>query len=145
MFKWRKWINLNLLNKKVWTVDILPAFLDTLIIRPALSIVFTWTFMGWGMRTVVLLRQNSALWAHTWNIHWRGHVNASGIVPAGISPFMAAIVFWNNTRHHRMDYILTFKPLAWIYHCHFHPLQAGNCCHNSRFVVNEDDLMWFKN
>ena len=29
--------------------------------------------------------------------------------------------------------------------CHHHPLQAANCCRNSRLVVNEDDLMWFKN
>ena len=26
-----------------------------------------------------------------------------------------------------------------------HPLQAANCCRNSRLVVNEDDFMWFKN
>ena len=25
-----------------------------------------------------------------------------------------------------------------------HPLQAANCCRNSRLVVDEDDLMWFK-
>ena len=24
-------------------------------------------------------------------------------------------------------------------------LQAANCCRNSRLVVDEDDLMWFKN
>ena len=30
-------------------------------------------------------------------------------------------------------------------HCHFHPLQAANCCRNSRLVVDEDDLMWVKN
>ena len=29
---------------------------------------------------------------------------------------------------------------AWIYHCHFHPLQAANCCRNSRLVVTENDL-----
>ena len=33
---------------------------------------------------------------------------------------------------------------ALIYHCHLHPLQAANCCRNSRLVVDEDDLMWFK-
>ena len=33
---------------------------------------------------------------------------------------------------------------AWICHCHLHPLQAANCCRNSRHVVDEDDLMWFK-
>ena len=33
---------------------------------------------------------------------------------------------------------------AWIYHCHIHPLQAANCCRNSRLVVDEDDLMWFQ-
>ena len=39
-----------------------------------------------------------------------------------------------------------FEPFqAWIYHCHRHPLQAVNCCRNSRLVVDEDDLMWFKN
>ena len=38
-----------------------------------------------------------------------------------------------------------FKPFqAWIYHCHLHPLQAANCCRNSRLVVDEDDLMWFE-
>ena len=31
------------------------------------------------------------------------------------------------------------------FHCHFHPLQAANCCHNSRLVVDEDDLKWVKN
>ena len=30
-------------------------------------------------------------------------------------------------------------------HCHLHPLQAANCCRNSPLVVDEDDLMWFKN
>ena len=34
---------------------------------------------------------------------------------------------------------------AWVYHCHLHSLQAANCCRNSRLVVDEDDLMWFKN
>ena len=29
-----------------------------------------------------------------------------------------------------------------ILHCH--PLQAANCCRNSRLVVDEDDLMWVK-
>ena len=32
-----------------------------------------------------------------------------------------------------------------ILHCHLHPLQAANCCRNSRLVVDEDDLMWVKN
>ena len=26
-----------------------------------------------------------------------------------------------------------------IYHCYLHPLQASNCCRNSRFIVDEDD------
>ena len=26
-----------------------------------------------------------------------------------------------------------------------HPLQAANCCRNSRLVVNEDDLKWVAN
>ena len=34
---------------------------------------------------------------------------------------------------------------AWIYRCHLHPLQAANCCCNSRLVVDGDDFMWFKN
>ena len=34
---------------------------------------------------------------------------------------------------------------AWIYHCHLYPLQAANCCRNSRLVVNKDDLKWVKN
>ena len=29
---------------------------------------------------------------------------------------------------------------AWIYPCHLHPLQAANCCRNSRLAVDEDDL-----
>ena len=28
---------------------------------------------------------------------------------------------------------------------HLHPPQAANCCRNSRLVVDEDDLTWFKN
>ena len=31
---------------------------------------------------------------------------------------------------------------AWIYHCHLHPLQAANCCRNSRLVVDEDVWKW---
>ena len=34
---------------------------------------------------------------------------------------------------------------AWIYHCHFHPLQAANCCRSYRLVVDEDDLEWVEN
>ena len=34
---------------------------------------------------------------------------------------------------------------AWIYHCHHHPLQAANCCRNSRLVVDVDDLKWVEN
>ena len=30
-------------------------------------------------------------------------------------------------------------------HCHLHPLQAVNCCRNSRLVVDEDDLKWVSN
>ena len=34
-----------------------------------------------------------------------------------------------------------FNPLKpEITNCHLHPLQAANCCRNSRLVVNEDDL-----
>ena len=28
--------------------------------------------------------------------------------------------------------------------CHLHPLQAANCCRNSRLVVEEYDLKWVK-
>ena len=38
---------------------------------------------------------------------------------------------------------LTFQ--AWIYHSHLHPLQAANCCRNSRLVVDEGDLKWVVN
>ena len=31
------------------------------------------------------------------------------------------------------------------HHCHLQPLQAVNCCRNSRLVVDEDALKWFKN
>ena len=33
---------------------------------------------------------------------------------------------------------LTFSSLT--LHCHLHPLQAANCCRNSRLVVDEDDF-----
>ena len=44
-------------------------------------------------------------------------------------------------------------PLSWIvveYHsqsdwANLHPLQAANCCRNSRLAVDEDDLKWLKN
>ena len=32
-----------------------------------------------------------------------------------------------------------------MYHCHLHPLQAANCCRNSRLVVDENDLKWVTN
>ena len=32
-----------------------------------------------------------------------------------------------------------------LHHCHLYPLQAANCCRNSRPVVDEDDLKWVKN
>ena len=35
-------------------------------------------------------------------------------------------------------------PFQGIYHYHLHPLQAANCCRNSRLVVDEDELMWLK-
>ena len=28
---------------------------------------------------------------------------------------------------------------------HLHPLQAANCCRNSRLIVDEDDIKWVKN
>ena len=28
---------------------------------------------------------------------------------------------------------------ACVYHCHLHPLQAANCCRNSRLVVDEEN------
>ena len=34
---------------------------------------------------------------------------------------------------------------AWIYYCYLHPLQAANCCRNSRLVVDEDNLKWVAN
>ena len=36
-------------------------------------------------------------------------------------------------------------PVNPVYHCHIHPLQAANCCRNSRLVVDEDDLKWVTN
>ena len=41
-----------------------------------------------------------------------------------------------------LDIYLTLSSLT--LHRHLHPLQAANCCRNSRLVVDEDDLMWFK-
>ena len=35
-----------------------------------------------------------------------------------------------------------FKPES---PCHLHPLQAANCCPNSRFLVDEDDMTWVIN
>ena len=40
------------------------------------------------------------------------------------------------------ELILTLSSLT--LHCHLHPLQAPNCCRNSRLVVDEDDLMCVK-
>ena len=37
-----------------------------------------------------------------------------------------------------------FKPLP-VYYCHLHPLEAANCCRNSRLVVDKGDLKWVKN
>ena len=37
--------------------------------------------------------------------------------------------------------ILSILPLQ----CHLHPLQAANCCRNSRLVMDEDDLKWVQN
>ena len=31
---------------------------------------------------------------------------------------------------------------AWVYHCHLHPLQAANCCRNSRLAVDEYNINW---
>ena len=31
------------------------------------------------------------------------------------------------------------------FHSHLYPLQAANSCHNSRLVVDEDDLKWVAN
>ena len=42
-----------------------------------------------------------------------------------------------------ISHLLTLSILT--LHCHLHPLQAANCCRTSRLVVDEDDLMWFKN
>ena len=41
--------------------------------------------------------------------------------------------------------MLVWPLQTWIYHCHLHPLQATNCCRNSRLVLNEDDLKWVTN
>ena len=38
--------------------------------------------------------------------------------------------------------VLTLSSLT--LHCHFHPLQAANCCRNSRLVVDENVLKWVK-
>ena len=50
------------------------------------------------------------------------------------------------------DVALTVEALKYLFlnlsslilHCHFHPLQAANCCRNSRPVVDEDDLIGVK-
>ena len=39
-----------------------------------------------------------------------------------------------------VPYTTPYTFQAWIHHCHIHPLQAANCCRNSRLVVDEDDL-----
>ena len=41
-----------------------------------------------------------------------------------------------------MSYLSTLSTLLSLtLHCHIHPLQAANCCRNSRLVVDEEDLM----
>ena len=39
-----------------------------------------------------------------------------------------------------ISYLLTLSSLTSPLSSH--PLQAANCCRNSRLVVDEDDLMW---
>ena len=43
--------------------------------------------------------------------------------------------------------MLTFNPFNPEFTIEFtiHPLQAANCCRNSRLVADEDDLKWVKN
>ena len=41
--------------------------------------------------------------------------------------------------------LMSYPFQAWICHCHLHPLQAANCCRNSRLVVDEDDFKWVEN
>ena len=43
------------------------------------------------------------------------------------------------------EIIQRFNPFRSEFTSHLHPLQAANCYRNSRLIVNEDDLMWFKN
>ena len=53
---------------------------------------------------------------------------------------------WKNESISKLFLVIFIQPFqAGIYHCHLYPLQAANCCRDSRLVVDEDDLMWFEN
>ena len=78
----------------------------------------------------------------TWlNLHW---LNASVILNQQTinSSSRFDFVDWPNGRGRGALAVHPFQP--WIFRCHLHPLQAANCCRNSRFVVDEDDLQWLK-
>ena len=56
-------------------------------------------------------------------------------------------MFHDTTQATRPRIIVTIQCLtlsSLTLHCHLHPLQAANCCRNSRLVVDENDLMLVK-
>ena len=46
---------------------------------------------------------------------------------------------WIQALKNQRNNVILFNPFQPEF-----PLQAANCCRNSRLVVDEDDLMWFK-
>ena len=57
--------------------------------------------------------------------------------------FMLWLIFtkWHSPPPGYIQNISQFKYINYLSGLyHLHPLQAANCCHNSRLVVDEDDL-----
>ena len=70
--------------------------------------------------------------AYKWAVTWYYYVSSWRF------KFLISIMAYNHQ--------VVLRPFqAWIYHCHLHPLQAANCCRNSRLVVDENVLKWVKN
>ena len=71
------------------------------------------------------------------NYFYRNHGNQEHIVKI--------IRSWKSLNRHNKQTDDMRDMRNTIIHCHLHPLQAANCCRNSRFVVDDDDLKLFKN
>ena len=95
-------------------------------------LIFFGCVRGWGSCLQVLSNRHETL-----NECWFYVGPSSTIWPNKYSTLVQRLVsagWWLKT---------TFQ--AWIYCCHLHKLQTGNCCRNYQFVLDEDDLKWVRN